>query len=121
MQQPEPQAAGAEPVANPSAEEHRRDVAKSRGVSLSAWFCPAGHVLGHVERVRGVRRLVLYRSADCPDDVIGVWTGRGEKVKCSACKQESIWDPSMDALNDLMELRARLRRKRKIDTLNKLC
>jgi len=72
-----------------------------RGVD---WCCKNEHTLGHVSLIDGVRRLLVYRNADCPDDVSVILTGLGV-VKCSACKRRRTWHAGQDAIEELLELR----------------
>ena len=72
------------------------------------WRCKNEHALGHVSLIDGVRRLLVYRNADCPEDVSVILTGLGV-VKCSACKRRRKWHAGQDAIEELLALRKRQR------------
>lgn len=79
---------------------------------IKLWTCAAGHVLGHVVRRGGIRRLKVYRLAvepGHPGRVLGTLTGEMEDIECSICGRERTWVPGQEGIDELV---ARMRNGR---------
>ena len=57
------------------------------------WMCPSGHLLGHVRRENGVRRLFLQQGH--------VATGMVE-VACPECGARKTWHSGQDGIEQLL-------------------